>query len=149
MVKYYNGSSSRLCSNCGFLLLTLLWHTFLKVGDAGPLLDMMAATLEKLSTKAIVSRSTIQAVSVLALAVAYLPDHLYAHQVKLITSLVISPRVINLLPFAWLVYSLHYLSFKPNYFEQFIICFFKGSIEFQLSHISTASSFFRNLMPRI
>lgn len=51
-----------------------------RVGDAGPLLDMMAATLEKLSTKAIVSRSTIQAVSVLALAVAYLPDHLYAHQ---------------------------------------------------------------------
>lgn len=51
-----------------------------RVGDAGPLLDMMAATLEKLSVKTVVARSTIQAVSVLALAVAYLPDHLYAHQ---------------------------------------------------------------------
>ena len=54
----------------------------MKVGDAGPLLDMMAATLEKLSVKTIVARSTIQAVSVLALAVAFLPDHLYAHQVN-------------------------------------------------------------------
>lgn len=54
-----------------------------QVGDAGPLLDMMAATLEKLSVTTLVARSTIQAVSVLALAVAYLPDHLYAHQVPL------------------------------------------------------------------
>ncbi|CAM6009795.1 unnamed protein product [Sphagnum balticum] len=51
-----------------------------RVGDAGPVLDMMAATLEKLPTKTVIARSTIQAVSVLALAVAYLPDHLYAHQ---------------------------------------------------------------------
>jgi hypothetical protein len=56
----------------------------LKVGDAGPVLDMMAATLEKLPTKTVIARSTIQAVSVLALAVAYLPDHLYAHQVCII-----------------------------------------------------------------
>jgi len=55
----------------------------MKVGDAGPLLDMMAANLEKLSVKSFVARSTIQAVSVLALAVAYLPDHLHAHQVKI------------------------------------------------------------------
>ncbi|XP_024387366.1 protein SEMI-ROLLED LEAF 2 isoform X2 [Physcomitrium patens] len=51
-----------------------------RVGDAGPLLDMMAATLEKLSVKTVVARSTLQAVSVLALVVAYLPDHLYVHQ---------------------------------------------------------------------
>jgi hypothetical protein len=56
----------------------------LKVGDAGPVLDMMAATLEKLPTKTVIARSTIQAVSVLALAVAYLPDHLYTHQVCII-----------------------------------------------------------------
>lgn len=59
----------------------------MKVGDAGPLLDMMAANLEKLSVKNFVARSAIQAVSVLALAVAYLPDHLYAFQVKRRTSL--------------------------------------------------------------
>lgn len=52
------------------------------MGDAGPLLDMMAATLEKLSAITVVARSTVQAVSVLALAVAYLPDHLYAHEVR-------------------------------------------------------------------
>jgi len=63
--------------------LTLRHFVILKVGDAGPLLDMMAATLEKLSSEPLTARSTLQAVSVLALAVAYLPDHLYAHQVSL------------------------------------------------------------------
>lgn len=64
----------------------------MKVGDAGPLLDMMAATLEKLSVKTVVARSTLQAVSVLALVVAYLPDHLYVHQVSFSTSLNFSSR---------------------------------------------------------
>ena len=59
------------------------------MGDAGPLLDMMAATLEKLSAITVVARSTVQAVSVLALAVAYLPDHLYVHQVR--HSILVSP----------------------------------------------------------
>lgn len=66
------------------------------MGDAGPLLDMMAATLEKLPSEPFIARSTLQAVSVLALAVAHLPDHLYAHEVPHLCCLFQSPYAIKL-----------------------------------------------------
>ncbi|BFI42403.1 protein EFR3 [Marchantia polymorpha subsp. ruderalis] len=51
-----------------------------RVGDAGPVLDMMAANLEKLSNSPSVARSAIEAVSVLARCVSFIPDQSYTEQ---------------------------------------------------------------------
>eukprot|EP00249_Psilotum_nudum_P022334 c28475_g1_i1 orf=207-3284(-) len=51
-----------------------------KVGDANPIFEMMAVALEKLSTTAVVARTTITALSILSDLVTSLPDHSYAQQ---------------------------------------------------------------------
>ncbi|CAM6103913.1 unnamed protein product [Calypogeia fissa] len=52
-----------------------------RVGDAAPLFDMMATTLEKLPTNPIIARTTTEAVFVLAHCVAYVPDQSSAGKV--------------------------------------------------------------------
>ncbi|KAL2608505.1 hypothetical protein R1flu_027078 [Riccia fluitans] len=51
-----------------------------KIVDAGPVLDMMAINLEKLSDSPSVARSAIEAVSVLARCVSFIPDQSYTEQ---------------------------------------------------------------------
>ncbi|KAL3676460.1 hypothetical protein R1sor_026408 [Riccia sorocarpa] len=51
-----------------------------KVVDAGPVLDMMAINLEKLSDSPSMARSAIEAVSVLARCVSFIPDQSYTEQ---------------------------------------------------------------------
>lgn len=52
-----------------------------QVEDAGPLYDLMTATLEKLSADPMIARTTTEAVSVLAHCVSYVPDQSSARQV--------------------------------------------------------------------
>ncbi|KAL2642862.1 hypothetical protein R1flu_010449 [Riccia fluitans] len=51
-----------------------------RICDATPLFDMMATTLEKLSSNAVVARITLEAVAVLAQCVAFVGDSSYAEQ---------------------------------------------------------------------
>jgi hypothetical protein len=48
-----------------------------RVGDAGPILDMMAVTLENLSTTTIVARTTIAAVYLIANIISSIPNRSY------------------------------------------------------------------------
>lgn len=48
-----------------------------RVGDAGPILDMMAVTLENLSTTTIVARTTIAAVYLIAHIISSIPNRSY------------------------------------------------------------------------
>lgn len=61
--------------------LTLFNWQWLKVGDARPVLDMMASNLEKLPGNAITARTKLDALSVLARCVAQLQDPSFAEQV--------------------------------------------------------------------
>ncbi|KAL3696176.1 hypothetical protein R1sor_010252 [Riccia sorocarpa] len=51
-----------------------------RISDATPLFDMMATTLEKLSVNAVVARTTVEAVAVLAQCVPFVGDSSYAEQ---------------------------------------------------------------------
>jgi hypothetical protein len=50
------------------------------VGDAGPILDMMAVTLENLSTTTIVARTTIATVYLIANIISSIPNHSYRNK---------------------------------------------------------------------
>jgi hypothetical protein len=48
-----------------------------QVGDAGPILDMMAVSLENLSTTTVVARTTIAAMYLIAHIISSIPNHSY------------------------------------------------------------------------
>eukprot|EP01018_Ginkgo_biloba_P032611 Gb_14070 [translate_table: standard] len=51
-----------------------------RVGDAGPVLDMMAVTLENISTTTIVARTTIAAIYLTAHIISSIPNHSYSNE---------------------------------------------------------------------
>lgn len=59
----------------------------LQVGEAGPILDMMASALTKLSGNAVIAKTTMEAMCVLAQTLAFLPDQSYSHQVLYLAAL--------------------------------------------------------------
>lgn len=57
----------------------ILWQ----VGDAGPILDVMAVMLESISSIPVMARNTIATVFRVAQIVAFLPHQLYQNKVRL------------------------------------------------------------------